>query len=325
MIQSTVRPWSFAVGALVLVLALPGAPAARLSLERLVVFGTSLSDPGNAFALTHATTTPPYDTLDAFLVPSASYATGGQHFSNGPTWVEQFAQSRGLSRSTQPAFQNASPWATNFAIATSRARTSVATASLGFQVAAFLTAANGVAPEDALYVIEMGTNDLRDALLASLGGGNGSAIVTDATAAIGDSIAALYAAGARKFLVWNSPNIALTPAVGILDALVPVDVASLATLLTVFFNANLQAELATLAALPDIEIVDFDAFQMFNAVAAAPGAFGLSVVNMPCVIPNVAPFHCDAPDAYLFWDGIHPTRAAHGLIADAAAARLAQP
>lgn len=324
MIQPRLRPWSFAV-VLVLFLGLPGAPAARLSLEGLVVFGTSLSDPGNAFALTHATTTPPYDTLDAFLVPSAAYAVGGQHFSNGPTWVEQFAQSRGLSGSTRPAFQNASPRATNFAIATSRARNSVGSATLGFQLAAFLAASNGVAPADALYVIEMGTNDIRDALLASLGGGNGGAIVTDATGAIGDSIAALYAAGARKFLVWNSPNIALTPAVGILDALVPIDVTGLATLLTVFFNANLQAELTTLAALPGIELVDFDAFQVFNAAAAAPGAFGLSVVDLPCVTPNVAPFRCDAPDAYLFWDGIHPTKAAHGVIADAAAARLAQP
>jgi phospholipase/lecithinase/hemolysin len=62
-----------------------------------------------------------------------------------------------------------------------------------------------------------------------------------------------------------------------------------------------------------------------NAFAAAPGLFGLSVVDAPCVTPNVAPFHCDTPDQYLFWDGVHPTRVVHGLLADAAATRLGQP
>jgi phospholipase/lecithinase/hemolysin len=71
---------------------LPAAPAARQALDGIVVFGTSLSDTGNAFALTHETTTPPYDELDPFLVPSASYAVGGQHFTNGATWIEQLAQ-----------------------------------------------------------------------------------------------------------------------------------------------------------------------------------------------------------------------------------------
>jgi phospholipase/lecithinase/hemolysin len=310
---------------LAIVLWLPGAPTARQALDGLVVFGTSLSDPGNAFALTHTTTTPPYDTLDTFLVPSASYATGGQHFSNGATWVEQLAQPLGLTGSTRPAFQSASPRATNFAIGATRARNDGTNVSLGLQVAAFLTSVNGVAPAEHLYVLEMGSTDVRDALLTSLVGGNGNAIITDAATAIGDSIAALYASGARKFLVWNSPNIALTPAVRILDALVPIDVTSLATGLTLLFNITLQAELGTQAALPGIEIIDFDAFQTLNAVVAAPGTFGLSVVDTPCVTPNVAPFHCAAPDEYLFWDGLHPTRAAHGLIAEATAARLAQP
>jgi phospholipase/lecithinase/hemolysin len=27
------------------------------------------------------------------------------------------------------------------------------------------------------------------------------------------------------------------------------------------------------------------------------------------------PFTCETPDEYLFWDGIHPTRAAHTIVA----------
>ena len=319
------RRWSFVAVLIVAVLLGQGTPTARRTVDGLVVFGTSLSDPGNAFALTHATSTPPYATLDMFLVPSASYARGGQHFSNGATWIEQLAQHLGLERSAHAAFRSADPHAANFAIATSRALDNGTNPTFALLVAAFLGRTNGVASPDALYVVEMGTNDVRDAVITALGSGNPSAHLTSAVDAIGNGIAALYAAGARKFLVWNSPNIALTPAIGVLDGIVPVDVRTLATTLALFFNATLQAELATLAGLPGIEIVEFDAFQTLNAFVAAPGLFGLSVVDAPCVTPNVAPYHCDNPDEYLFWDGVHPTTAVHGLLAEAALAATAAP
>jgi outer membrane lipase/esterase len=40
------------------------------------------------------------------------------------------------------------------------------------------------------------------------------------------------------------------------------------------------------------------------------------------VKPSDEPFFCQAPDEYLFWDGIHPTRAAHTIVAQAAASVL---
>ncbi|MCK7509526.1 MAG: hypothetical protein MZV70_39475 [Desulfobacterales bacterium] len=61
---------------------------------QFVVFGDSLSDPGNAFVLLRETEVAPFE-----LIPDAPYARGGLHFSNGETWVEQLRRpARGATR-----------------------------------------------------------------------------------------------------------------------------------------------------------------------------------------------------------------------------------
>ena len=97
------------------------------------------------------------------VVPSAPYARGGHHLSNGPTWIEQLAQPLGLSRSVNPAFRGSNPFAMNFAVGTARARNDFTNPSLSLLVSAFLQKTGGVAQADALYVIQIGANDVRDA------------------------------------------------------------------------------------------------------------------------------------------------------------------
>ena len=75
------------VGVLVLVMLAPASPALAGAPHRFVVFGDSLSDPGNAFVLLRDAEIPPFDSL----IPDAPYARGAFHFSNGPTWVEQLS------------------------------------------------------------------------------------------------------------------------------------------------------------------------------------------------------------------------------------------
>jgi hypothetical protein len=103
-----------AAGALVAATTVPTAAQAPLS--RIVVFGTSLSDSGNAFALRGAAGTPPDYDLNPLLIPTAPYARGGHHFSNGATWVEQCAGSLGLVGTVRPAYGSASPLAANYAV-----------------------------------------------------------------------------------------------------------------------------------------------------------------------------------------------------------------
>ena len=279
----------------------------------VVVFGDSLSDPGNGFAFSKTNATPPDYDMGPLLIPASPYARGGHHLTNGATWIEQLAQLHGLSASVQPAYRSASPHAMNFAVATARARAVGPAPSLAVQVAAFLQKTGGVAPAEALYVIQIGGIDVRDALgaptpLAAL------AILNDAATAIATAVTTLRASGARHFLIWNVPNVALTPSVRLLDATQP-GTAAAAALATDIFNGSVAAALAPLPALLGITIVPMDANALFNAVVNNPAAFGLENVTDACVTPGDQPYTCTDPDKYLFWDGIDPTRAAHEIIA----------
>src|SRR6266704_4453450 len=93
---------SVGVGLLALFALLQANPAAAGAPQRFVVFGDSLSDPGNAFVLLRDVEVPPFDGL----IPDAPYARGGMHFSNGATWVEQLAIIDHALPSTGPALLN---------------------------------------------------------------------------------------------------------------------------------------------------------------------------------------------------------------------------
>ena len=313
-----------ATGILICCLALlaltPAAARGQGPTQMVVVLGDSLSDPGNGFAFVTSNATPPDYSLNPLLIPSSPYARGGHHLTNGPTWIEQLARPLGAPGSMQPAFVGSNPYAMNFAVGTARARSLGPTSpDLAFQIAAFLQKAGGVAPADALYVVQFGGNDVRDALAA----GNPVAanqIVQSAAQSIAAGITALYAAGARRFLVWNAPNVGLTPAARIADVLQP-GTAAAATQLTQLFNGYLFGFLFLppnpVAGLPGIQIVPFDADTLIGSIADAPWLFNLTNVTDACLTPGMPPFTCQTPDEYLFWDGVHPTAAAHALIAQA--------
>jgi phospholipase/lecithinase/hemolysin len=313
--RTSANGW-LSIACLALALAAPEWAAAKPPSGQLVVFGTSLSDPGNAFALRGGTNTPPDYSVDPFLVPDRPYAKGGHHFSNGATWIEQYAKSRGLATSAQPAFRSSNPKAANFAVGGARARDE-GEAHLAFQVNAFLSKVGRIAANDALYVIEMGSNDLRDALEA----GGDFGIIFDAIAAISANIRELYDAGARNFLVWNAPDLGLTPAIRSIEP----DATGIARIFSQLFNDSLDFERQLLTndlTLDGIAITLFDVFGKLDDIVANPQDFGLTNVTEACITPSAPPFACKKPDEYLFWDGIHPTRAMHAIIANEAAMLL---
>ena len=279
----------------------------------LVIFGDSLADGGNYFTQTGDYSLKPFD-----LVPSSPYAIGGFHFSNGTTWVRQLAKQMGDNKSGQPSLRVPGQF-TNYAYGRARSRPNAATFpdfDLGTQVGMFLADFGGSAPANAIYVVGTGSNDVRDALFRFSSDPAGAiAIIQAAITATADNIVALWASGARTFLVPNSPNIGLTPAV---RAFGPA--AELGGLqMSIGYNIGLSGALDTLAGLPGIQIIRMDLFGVLTELVADPEAHGFTNATESCITPDVVEGAvCESPGQYLFWDGVHPTRAGHRHLASEA-------
>ncbi len=311
-----------------ILLLIPLSSHAERIFERLVVFGDSLSDPGNAYALSGRHLKPPYESLDEFLVPDAPYARGGNHFSNGKTWIEQLATPLGLKRSARPAFSGANQnklRRSNYAVGGARAYNDGSNINLTDQVNAFFSDTGGVAPVNSLYVIMIGGNDVRDAIAALSIDPNGTIsaqLINDALTAISDNIISLYGLGARSFLIANAPDLSLTPAIQRLDTFSPGAMMA-AAILSAQFNAALDGLLDQLSAnLPGLQVTKLDLMGILHEIVNDPSANGLKNVSDACIRPSQTPSACQRPKTYLFWDGIHPTKAAHRILAKRALKNL---
>ena len=305
------------------------AAAQQARIDRLVVFGASLSDSGNAFkwlsdpANQHCGTrlgVPPYDALDDLLVPDGPYAKGGHHFSNGPTWAEGLARHLALAGNARPALRHEGGKASNYATGGARAVDIDCRFDLPEQVGAYRLAYPQTSPQS-LVALEIGGNDVRDALVAAASGQEPAPYIQNALAAIANNVGQLHAHGARRFLLLNVPDLAKAPAVRMLGP----QAAAAANQLTQFFNAGLMGVVQYAQGLGGTDVRVLDLYALLDEIVASPATFGFSNATDACVMPKVPPFRCEDPDAYVFWDGIHPTRAVHALMAQRAIAVISAP
>jgi outer membrane lipase/esterase len=277
------------------VVALASLPAAGSPYTSMVVFGDSLSDSGNA-ALAGAIN-PSQVVSGNSYIPNAAYGSGT--FSNGLVWASYAASALGVPLTPSGPLGTGG---TNFAFGGATTGGPGPSPNLIVQASQYLGTTGNVASPNALYVIEGGGNDARAALPAIAGGT--ATIMSTALAYVAniDTIVhELQLAGAQHIIVWDTPNLALAPAVAGGPA------AGLATALVLGMNSLLTTNLAG-----DTGVSIFDIYGLGTSIAANPGAFGLVNVTDACGAPST----CN-PATAEYWDGIHPTTTAHRLIADA--------
>ena len=275
---------------------LTAQPSSASVYDQLVVFGDSLSDSGNN---TIAIGSNPNQTITGnTYVPSQTYASGV--YSNGPVWASDAAAKLGVPLT--PSLAGGTNYA--FGGATTGPAGNPFPYSLLTQANQYL-GTNSVSA-NALYVIAGGGNDARAALTTIAGcpaclGPTVAQTALQYAANVGAIVDALQAGGAQHIIVWNTPNLGLAPAVTAAGA------TGLGTLLAASMNAALTARLAGEAG-----VTTFDIFGLGTSIALNPGAYGLTNVTDAC--GAVLGANCDT---YAYWDGIHPTAAAHAIIADA--------
>ena len=265
------------------------APVAASAYTGLYVFGDSLSDTGNLFAMTGST------------FPPAPYFNG--RFSDGPLAVEHLAAGLGLSGAQ---FQD-------MAIAGARTGTAgQADADVG-QATGMLTqlanfqAAQGAVPLDsgALYLVWGGANDLRDGLVAQTPG----LAINNAVINLSNIVGTLHAMGARHFLLPNAPDLGLVPEV---NQYGPAASAG-ASFVSELFNQALAGAYGSMAsAWSDEHFHYYDVMAAQRALTAGAPGNGLTNTTDACLVPGVS--LCATPGTYIYWDSIHPTAFTHSVL-----------
>jgi outer membrane lipase/esterase len=292
--------------------------------SRIFIFGASFMDPGNHFAVTGDTAHPP------FIPPPesfASYGIGGHRPTNGHTWVEVLAREMGLTKWAKPAYRN--PVFGNYAFSYARARNmdplpDPLEPSLFDQVEdwdenGYCTGDPDNRMHDTLFIMDSGYRDALDLMYAA-SEEESNAILFDWVSSIAANITALYLCGAHNVLVAYLPDMAV-PAV-------PPEGKAGATAVSAMFNYMLLQPVVDNFAGPDfnmnIRTVDFFAYTI--GLKATPEAFGFTNVTDACITPYVTTGAvCKNPDAYFWWDGLHPTKKVHALLARFALGQLPVP
>lgn len=281
-----------------------GQPAAAAPYTSMVVFGDSLSDSGNN-SLALGNNAGPV-TSNAYVPGNGPYSSGV--YSNGPVWASGVASALGLTLNPSQL------GGTNYAYGGATTGTPGQGPggfpfSLMMQADQYLASTSNVASPTALYVIEGGGNNVRAALAAIGGGADIPQTIATTAAAYAANIGAivnnLQAAGATHIVVWDTPNVGAAPAT---LATGSPDAIALATALAASMNAALAAQLVG-----EVGVSTFDIFGLGTAISLNPGAFGFTNATDAC---GAAPAGTDC-SKYVYWDGIHPTEAAHQVIANA--------
>ena len=291
---------------LALALACAAAPALaqQAPFSQTVFFGDSLSDSGHFRPV-----------LIQLLGPNGALI--GRFTTNpGLVWSEYLAADYGTDATSD------NQGGTNYAVGGALVGTDTAGGlgaipSLKSQVTAYLAANGGHADPNALYSVWGGANDMFTISNPATAPAVIGAAVTNEIGVVGT----LKAAGAQYVLVANLPDLGLTASA---RAAGPAYQAQATALATAYNNA-LFGGLAS----ANLSVIPVDTFHFLQEVVADPAAYGIANVTTAGCLAQPAPagdssLFCNpasyrdpsVASSYLFADGIHPSTAAHVLIAN---------
>ena len=229
--------------------------------------GDSLSDAGNLFS------------EDGGIAPVPPYVDG--HFSNGPTWVEDLSQMLGLGPMKPFLTSNDG---TNYAFGGAQTGTTdinppnpSSPIHIDFpdQVNAY-DLLNPVPVKGALYTLDIGANDIMNALEAfsenKISYDEVETVVLQAEANTIDSVKSLIGLGARSLLFYEVPNLGLTPRFD--GTTLQMNASDLAT----SFNAAVLEGLARFKS-DGLKVFTLDTYDLLGEIKADPSKFGFANVT----------------------------------------------
>ncbi|MDY0020879.1 autotransporter domain-containing protein [Arenimonas caeni] len=291
-------------GALALALACAGTVQAQ-EFTGFYVFGDSLSDSGNIAQFSglpagNSFTTNP-DPVAAEIIAAYFGQSGLNSLSGGPNFAWGGACVNPVGDCLNPVPR------------------------ISDQVSQYLALTGGTADPNALYSIWGGANDI----FATLTNDplNAQANTVAAATAYVQQIARLQGAGANYIIVYNLPNLGATPQFG------STPNAGSVSQITVVYNSALNAGLEQLGD----GIIPVNTFGLISEIIADPTRFGFTnVTGVACTPANSvacgpagsglpATYQPGTNETYLFADGVHPSGAAHAMLANVVITTIAAP
>ena len=293
------RTFRHAAAAALALTVVAGSAHAQRTFTSLTMFGDSFSDVGNARAIFGAG------------VPA--------RFSNGPVWSDVLGGRLGRTSDVVPIFPLPVPptlpratgvYAVGGALAVGGAVPSTQQ-QFGLWCGLAITPSGCTRGADAtgLYTLFVGGNDVRGAATLGTDAARRAATVAAANAVVAQG-GQLTGLGARSILFAYLPDLGLTP-----DRL-GGPLSGVLTELTALFNSTLETGIAGLRAAAPMgtSLYDLRLDNLFTNIIGAPGSYGFTNTTQACTTAGALP-NCTG---FVFFDGLHPTTAAHALVGEAA-------
>ncbi|MDP4493635.1 SGNH/GDSL hydrolase family protein [Vibrio sp. AH4] len=260
-------------------------------INKVIVFGDSLSDTGNIF------------NASQWRFPNPSSWFLG-HFSNGFVWTEYLAQGLNI-----PIYN----WAVGGAAGRSQY---IALTGVYEQVSSYLTymqLAKHYQPENSLFTLEFGLNDFM----------NYNRSLADVKADYSSALIRLVDAGAENIVLLTLPDATRAPQFQYSTQEQIETVRSKIKGMNAFIR-----EQARYYQMQGIRIALFDAYALFESMTSDPQYHGFVNASSPCLdirrssaadylLTHSLSAECAAQgsDRFVFWEVTHPTTATHRYIA----------